>query len=60
MLRYTSLQSYKLLLKEFHLPSISFLRKIKQGHIDITQVRGVVSDNHASNVAAYKKLQAAH
>ena len=35
MLRYTSLQFYKLLLKEFNLPSVSYLRKLKLGNINI-------------------------
>ena len=34
MFRYTSLQSYRLLLKEFNLPSLSLLHKITQGKID--------------------------
>lgn len=34
MLRYTSFQSYKLLLNEFPLPSISLLGKLKEGKID--------------------------
>ena len=34
LLRYTSLQSYKLLLNEFALRSISFFNKIKEGNID--------------------------
>ena len=34
LLHYTSLQSYKLLLDEFPLPSISLLNKIKEGNID--------------------------
>lgn len=34
MLRYTSLPAYKLLLKEFHLPSISHLKHLTAGKID--------------------------
>ena len=34
MLRYSSLATYKLLLHEFNLPSISFLRKLTSGKID--------------------------
>ena len=34
LLRYTSLQSYKLLSDEFPLPSISSLNKIKEGNVD--------------------------
>lgn len=33
-LRYTSLQSYKLILKKFPMPSISLLNKIQQGGVD--------------------------
>ena len=35
LLRYTSLQSYKLLLDEFPLPSISLLNKIKEGNNEL-------------------------
>jgi hypothetical protein len=34
MLRYSSLPAYKLLLNEFNLPSVSFLRKLTSGKID--------------------------
>ena len=34
--RYTSLSSYKLLLNELKLSSVSFLRKITEGDIDVT------------------------
>ena len=34
LLRYTSLQSYRLIAEHFHLPSLSFLRKISEGSID--------------------------
>ena len=34
MLRYTSLQAYKLLLEQFNLPSVSYLKKLKQGKMD--------------------------
>ena len=34
--RYTLLSSYKLLLNELKLPSVSFLRKITEGEIDVT------------------------
>ena len=38
MLRYTSLQTYHLLLKEFPPPSISLLGKLKSGEIDSMKV----------------------
>ena len=34
LLRYTSLQSYRLIAKDFPLPSLSFLKKITEGGID--------------------------
>ena len=34
MLRYSSRSAYKLLLTEFNLPSISFLRKVTSGNLD--------------------------
>ena len=40
----TSLQSYKLLLKEFHLPSISYLRKMKQGNLKILKSAKMLLD----------------
>ena len=39
LLRYTSLQSYKLLLDEFPLPSISLLNKIKEGEGNIDALK---------------------
>ena len=34
LLRYTSLQSYRLIAKDFPLPSLSFLKKLTEGEID--------------------------
>ena len=45
ILRYTSLQSYKILLKDFKLPSVSFLRKLKQGNIDSLRCVSMLHDN---------------
>ena len=45
MLRYTSLQSYKILLKDFKLPSVSFLRKLKQGNIDSLRCVSMLHDD---------------
>ena len=45
LLRYTSLQSYKLLLDEFPLPSISLLNKIKEGNIDALKVAKLSLEN---------------
>ena len=50
LLRYTPLQSYKLLLEEFPLPSISLLNKLQQGGVDafkavkILLEKGEISD----------------
>ena len=50
LLRYTSLQSYKLLLEKFPLPSISLLNKLQQGGVDafkavnILREKGEISD----------------
>ena len=45
MLRYTSLQTYHLLLKEFPLPSISLLGKLKSGEIDSMKVLKLLHEN---------------
>ena len=45
LLRYTSFQSYKLLLDEFSLPSISLLNKIKEGKIDALKVSKLLLEN---------------
>ena len=51
LLRYTSLQSYKLLLEKFPLPSISLLDKLQQGDVDafkpvkILREKGEISDD---------------
>ena len=37
LLRYTSFQAYKLLLEKFPLPSMSLLKKIQQGGIDVVK-----------------------
>ena len=44
MLRYTSVQSYKLLLDEFRLPSLSLLRKIVTGDIDAAKSAKLLKD----------------
>ena len=45
LLRYTSLQSYKLLLDEFPLPSTSLLNKIKGGNIDALKAAKLLLEN---------------
>ena len=45
MLRYTSVQSYKLLLDEFRLPSLSLLRKIVTGDIDAAKWAKLLKDD---------------
>ena len=45
LLRYTSFQSYKLLLDEFSLPSISLLNKIKEGNIDALKAAKLLLEN---------------
>ena len=45
LLRYTSLQSYKLLLDEFPLPSIFLLNKINEGNIDALQAAKLLLEN---------------
>ena len=47
LLRYTSLQSYKLLLDEFPLPSISLLNKIKKGNIDALEAAKLLLENNS-------------
>ena len=44
MLRYTSVQSYKLLLDEFRLPSLWLLRKIVTGDIDAAKSTKLLKD----------------
>ena len=44
MLRYTSLQSYKLLLDKFRLPSLSLLRKIITRDIDAAKLAKLLKD----------------
>ena len=51
LLRYTSLQSYKLLLDEFPLPSISLLNKIKEGNIDALKAPKLLLEN--SSISKY-------
>ena len=45
LLRYTSLQSYKLLLDEFPLPSMSLLNKIKEGNNDALKAAKLLLEN---------------
>ena len=45
LLRYTSLQSYKLLLDEFPLTFISLLNKIKEGNIDALETAKLLLQN---------------
>jgi len=44
-LRYTSLPTYKLLLEEFKLPSLSFLSKLTRGSIDAVEAAKVMREN---------------
>ena len=44
MLRYASIQSHKLLLDEFWLPSLSLLQKIVTGDIDATKSAKLLKD----------------
>ena len=45
LLRYTSLQAYKLLQQEFKLPSVSLLRRITSGKIDTLKTAKVLREN---------------
>ena len=45
LLRYTSLQTYKLLQEEFKLPSVSLLRRITAGKIDAVKAANLLKDN---------------
>ena len=45
MLRYSSLQVYKLLLEEFYLPSLSLLHKISKGKIDALKSLKILREN---------------
>ena len=51
LLRYISLQTYKLLLEKFPLPSMSLLKKIQQGGVDVVKAikclrqKGKMSDD---------------
>ena len=56
LLHYTSLQSYKLLLDEFPLPSISLLNKIKEGNID-AQARNQREGAGGVSPALFQKLE---
>ena len=47
--RYTSLQSYKLLLDEFPLPSISLLNNIKEGNIDALKAVRLLLENSSTS-----------
>ena len=50
LLRYTSLQSYKLLLDEFPLLSISLLNKIKQQNIDALKAAKLLLENSSFSI----------
>ena len=45
MLRYSSLQAYKIILEEFNLPSVSLLRKISKGKIDALKSVNILREN---------------
>ena len=45
LLRYTSIQLYKLLPEKFPLPSVSLLNKIKEGKIDSLKVTKLLMEN---------------
>ena len=51
LLRYTSLQTYRLLMKEFPFPSLSLLKKITEGQLDAVKCakslksQGVISED---------------
>ena len=45
LLRYTSMQSYKVLLEEFRLPSLSLLNKICSGNIDALKAAKLLLEN---------------
>ena len=47
LLRYMSLQSYKLLFEKFPLPFISLLNKIKKGNIDVLKSAKVLLENNS-------------
>ena len=47
--RYTSLQSYKLLLDEFPLPSIPLLNNIKEGNIDALKAARLLLENSSTS-----------
>ena len=50
LLRYTSLQSYKLLLDEFPLLSISLLNKIKEQNIDALKAAKLLLENSSFSI----------
>ena len=47
LLRYMSLQSYKLLFEKFPLPFISLLKKKKKGNIDVLKSAKVLLENNS-------------
>ena len=47
LLRYTSLQSYKILLEYFPLPSLSLLAKLKSSSVDSIKAAQVLRENKA-------------
>ena len=57
-LRYTSLQSYKLLVDEFRLPFISLLNRIKKGNVDALKAAKLLLENSISKdiVVLYNEM----
>ena len=45
LLRYTSFQSYKLLLEKLPLPSLSLIKKLQQGHVDTLKSAEILMQN---------------
>ena len=45
LLRYTSLPAYRMLLEQFNLPSLSLLKKLKQGNIDAEKCAKILREN---------------
>ena len=66
LLRYTSLQSYKLLLEKFPLPSISLLNKLQQAGVDafkavkILREEGEISDDQMADEMYLQKCTQFH
>ena len=55
LLRYTSLQAYNVIAKEFPFPSLSFLRKITQGGIDAVKCLKVLKEKGV-NMCSHSRL----